>query len=269
MPTLPLSLTLSAGFIGLDPSFKMFNAGAPGLPTTISLAPGVLVPIPTFPVLVDNMLNPLSIQLEDPPVVGVCQVATPFASAVSTAPAAAPLVNLKLLAVSIPLTSNLEVGAVVPIPTLPSSLTLRAGFIGLVPSWSILRVGPPACPTTINLAPGLVVPMPTLPLSFILKAGFMGEAPSCRILRVGAPSCPMTINLAPGVIVPIPTRPLSLTRSPGFIGFVPSLRILSAGAPLSPTTISLAPGVLVPIPTFCADSIPLKITNDNKSFVFN
>ena len=189
MPTLPLSLTLSAGFIGSDPLLRILSAGAPAFPTTISLAPGVLVPIPTLPVLVDKMLNPLSIQPEDPPEGdGVCHVAKPLASAVKTAPATAPLVTLRLDVVNVPLTSNLDEGVVVPTPTLPSSFTRRAGFIGLAPSCKMFSVGAPASPMTINRAPGAVVPIPTLPFSLIRSAGFIGLAPSLRIFIVGAPS---------------------------------------------------------------------------------
>jgi hypothetical protein len=56
---------------------------------------------------------------------------------------------------------NLAPGVVVPIPTLPLSFTLRAGFIGAVPSLSTLKAGAPASPTTISLAPGVAVPTPT------------------------------------------------------------------------------------------------------------
>ena len=124
-------------------------------------------------------MNPLSIQLLLPPVtVGLCHNAFPSASAVRTAPAAAPAVTLKLVVVSPPTTSNLEDGDTVPIPTLPFSLTRNAGFIGEAPSLRIFIVGAPASPTTMNLAPGSVVPTPTLPLSFTLRAGFVGTKPS-------------------------------------------------------------------------------------------
>ena len=56
---------------------------------------------------------------------------------------------------------NLAPGVIVPIPTLPLSLTLRPGFIGSVPSLSTLNAGAPASPTTISLAPGVAVPTPT------------------------------------------------------------------------------------------------------------
>ena len=249
-----MSFILNAGFVGLLPSFNTLKAGAPAFPTTINLAPGLAVPIPTFPVLLDIILLPLSNQLILPPVtppvaVGVCQVAFPSLSEVSTAPLTAPAVTCKLVILVRPFTSSLEAGAVVPIPTLPSSLTLKAGFVGVVPSCRIFKVGAPASPTTINLAPGAVVPTPTRPLSLTLKAGFIGLAPSCRIFKVGAPSSPTTINLAPGAVVPIPTRPFSLTLKAGFVGVVPSCNIFNVGAPASPTTINLAPGEVVPIPT--------------------
>ncbi len=134
-PTLPLSFTLRAGLVGSAPKLRILSAGMFSLPTTISLAPGVFVPIPTFPELVERILNPLSIQLLLPvEPVGTCQVALPSASEVSTAPGVAPALTCKLVALIRPSTCNRELGAVVPIPTLPSSLTLIAGFIGLEPS---------------------------------------------------------------------------------------------------------------------------------------
>ena len=108
--------------------------------------------MPTLPIVLVTILLPLSIQLLVPPVLpvppptgpGICQVAFPAPSEVSTAPLTAPAVTCKLAVVILPFTSNLEAGEVVPIPTFPLSLTLKAGFVGVVPSCKIFNVGAPA-----------------------------------------------------------------------------------------------------------------------------
>ena len=100
MPTLPLSLTLSAGFIGSDPSLRILRAGAPALPTTMSLAPGARFMVvgedgaPTLNVIHDgaNPMNP-AIRVNDNGRVGV-GTTSPGARLMVVGEAGAPTLNV-------------------------------------------------------------------------------------------------------------------------------------------------------------------------------
>ena len=187
-------------------ALSKYPVSAEKLPATWSLALGLVVPIPTLPPFKYEFPAEFIKLFVEPEVSLICKLAFPTGSVTISnilTPPESSIWNKSSLVSEEPLTVNLALGPVVPIPTLPftPSINIDWGFVSEPKLTSLVDV---PCifkaPARLDICPISVVPMNTWnsPLLFIL---------------------PLTSSFWLGAVVPIPMFPLVRIRILSFALF--------------------------------------------------
>src|SRR3989344_2880540 len=174
-------------------------------PLTLNIDPGAVSPMPTLPVLVTLTS---SVVPAPPPfitnglfiVFSSKALVAPLYLRLATLSGEPPTPTVRNVVVTADGLCKLKipVGAIVPMPTLPSIINPPVG--AAVVSYPLPKLPPPL---TLNFDPGAVSPMPTLP-------SIINPPVGAAVVLYPLPKLPppLTLNFDPGAVSPMPTLPV-------------------------------------------------------------